>query len=95
MNLIFFVGLGGAAGSISRYLIYLFIVRYLGIIYPIQTLIVNILGSFLIGILIEFVSAKIIKLTKGIQSNMQHITVPATPAPISFLNCARVTSWKI
>jgi CrcB protein len=43
MNIILFVGLGGFLGAISRYLISSYI--------PLGTLTVNILGSFLIGIL--------------------------------------------
>ena len=47
------VGLGGALGAISRYLVYLSATKYLGLEFPYGTLIVNIFGSFLMGVLIE------------------------------------------
>lgn len=46
------VGLGGAIGSILRYLTYLLTAKYYSNSFPLATLIVNILGCFIIGLLI-------------------------------------------
>lgn len=45
------VGLGGFAGSIARYLAYLLIDKRFPSAYPISTLSVNIIGSFVLGII--------------------------------------------
>jgi len=47
MNLILLIGIGGAAGSIARFLLQ----RWLNDSFPIGTLTVNIAGCFIIGIL--------------------------------------------
>lgn len=44
------IGIGGFFGSIGRYLFAHFIYRWFEPTFPISTLIVNILGSFLIGV---------------------------------------------
>lgn len=49
---IILVGLGGAAGSILRYLSGWFASKYFQGSFPISTLVINILGSLLIGIFI-------------------------------------------
>ncbi len=51
MKSLFIIGLGGALGSICRYLVQLTIVRYVAVTFPLGTLIVNITGCFLIGLL--------------------------------------------
>ena len=51
LKTIFFVGLGGAVGSISRYLLSGFISKIYLSNFPIATYVVNIVGCFLIGIL--------------------------------------------
>ncbi len=48
-----FIGLGGAVGSIVRYAIALLTERFFGGTIPLATLIVNLIGSFLIGLLIS------------------------------------------
>ena len=48
---ILLVGLGGAAGSILRYLTYLFTNRYFSGLFPIATFITNVAGCFIIGML--------------------------------------------
>ena len=50
------VGAGGAFGSISRYLVYVATTKYLGVEFPFGTLVVNIVGSFLMGVLIELLA---------------------------------------
>ncbi|MBL42125.1 MAG: fluoride efflux transporter CrcB [Rhodospirillaceae bacterium] len=59
MKAVFLIGLGGASGSILRYFVYLLFSRYFGLIYPMQTLFVNITGCLLMGILIELFNTKI------------------------------------
>lgn len=51
MKEILFVGIGGALGSITRYLTGLMYTQYTSGPYPYATLTVNLIGSFLIGIL--------------------------------------------
>lgn len=46
---IIFVGLGGASGSIFRFLISLFINKHYVMNFPLSTFIINIIGCFLIG----------------------------------------------
>jgi fluoride exporter len=46
----FLVGLGGAIGSMLRYGAGLISIKFLGFTFPWGTLLINILGSFLIGI---------------------------------------------
>jgi CrcB protein len=48
---ILLIGLGGAIGSISRYLLQLFIRKHWAVVFPVGTFAVNILGCFIIGIL--------------------------------------------
>lgn len=50
MNNILFVALGGSIGAVFRYLISIFMVQLFGSAFPFGTLLVNILGSFMMGI---------------------------------------------
>ncbi len=50
MNGVILVAVGGAAGSVLRYLSNGLAVRWLGLDFPYGTLIVNVAGSFLIGL---------------------------------------------
>ena len=52
MKMILMVALGGAIGSSSRYLVGVAATRLFGIGFPWGTLIVNIVGSFLMGVLV-------------------------------------------
>jgi fluoride exporter len=47
---IIIIGIGGALGSISRYLSTMFIHRFLPVSFPYGTFLVNITGCFLIGL---------------------------------------------
>ena len=47
------VAVGGAVGAVSRYSVYLLAARFLGQNFPYGTLIVNVLGSLVMGILTE------------------------------------------
>ena len=59
MKSLLIVGLGGSLGAISRYLISIFMLKVIGTSFPWSTLLVNILGSFLMGALFEVLSQKI------------------------------------
>ena len=50
MTNILFVALGGSIGAVLRYLISLFMIQVFGSSFPFGTLLVNVLGSFLMGI---------------------------------------------
>jgi CrcB protein len=52
------VGCGGFIGAASRYLLSLLINRYNTSTFPVSTLIINILGSFLIGLLVEILAVQ-------------------------------------
>ena len=51
MQALLFVTLGGAIGALGRFGIYQLSIRYLPLYFPFATLIVNVIGSFIIGIL--------------------------------------------
>jgi fluoride exporter len=50
------VGLGGALGSATRYLVGLLALRWLGPEFPYGTLLVNLVGSYAIGVVHEVVA---------------------------------------
>ena len=58
MNMILLVALGGAVGSIARYLMASSLQTATGWNFPIGTVLVNILGCFLIGILYVLLVAR-------------------------------------
>ena len=58
MNVILLVALGGAAGSVARYLMASSIQTATGWVFPLGTVLVNILGCFLIGILYVLLVAR-------------------------------------
>lgn len=47
------VAMGGALGSLARYVVSIYVGRWLGSGFPWATLVINITGSFLIGALVE------------------------------------------
>ena len=51
---IFYIALGGALGAVSRYMTVSAAERFLGHGFPYGTLIVNVLGSVLMGIVVEY-----------------------------------------
>lgn len=59
MNMVFWVAAGGAIGASARYLVGVGAARLLGSGFPWGTLIVNVLGCFLMGILIEAAALKL------------------------------------
>jgi CrcB protein len=58
MNLVFAIALGGASGAVLRHYAIALWVRVLGDGFPYGTLFVNVLGSFLIGFLMELGALK-------------------------------------
>lgn len=58
MNVIFAVAAGGALGATGRFLVGKMMLELMGPGYPWGTLTVNILGSFLIGMLLEVFALK-------------------------------------
>lgn len=52
LRIIILIGLGGGIGSISRYLTTLCVQKYYAGIFPLATLILNMLGCLLIGVLL-------------------------------------------
>lgn len=53
-----FVAIGGALGSVCRYLVGVGAGRLLGTDFPFGTIIVNIAGSFIMGLFIELLAVK-------------------------------------
>lgn len=51
MRLLLLIGAGGFLGSISRYLVHLGVGKLLPVVFPYGTLIINIFGSLLIGVI--------------------------------------------
>jgi CrcB protein len=51
MNNLFFVALGGSIGAVFRYLISILMIQLFGSSFPFGTLVVNIIGSFLMGVI--------------------------------------------
>ncbi len=58
MYQILLVALGGALGSVCRYLVGLGALRLMGLAFPWGTLTVNVAGSFAIGVLAELIIAR-------------------------------------
>lgn len=53
VNVIVAVAVGGAVGAVARYLMMTWVSKLFGLGFPFGTLAVNVLGSFLIGVLVE------------------------------------------
>ena len=53
MKAILAVGAGGALGAMARYLVFVLATRLFGLNFPYGTIIVNVAGSLLLGVLIE------------------------------------------
>jgi fluoride exporter len=56
MRALLFVGIGGGIGSILRYVISVFIGKHIPLVFPLGTLLVNISGCFLIGVLYSMIA---------------------------------------
>ena len=53
MKAILVVGAGGALGAMVRYLVFILATRLFGLNFPYGTIIVNVAGSLILGVLIE------------------------------------------
>ena len=53
MGRLFLISLGGAAGTAARYLLSVGLLRALGPAFPYGTLAVNVIGSFLLGVIMQ------------------------------------------
>jgi len=58
MTNILLAALGGAIGSVLRYLVGVFSVRWFGPSFPWGTLAVNVVGSFIIGLSVEMIARR-------------------------------------
>lgn len=56
---VFWVALGGAIGSAARYTVNVWSGRILGAAFPWHTLVVNIAGCFIMGVLVELMALKL------------------------------------
>ncbi|MGI9075867.1 MAG: fluoride efflux transporter CrcB [Gemmatimonadaceae bacterium] len=55
--MIWYIAVGGAAGSVSRYLLGTFVQQRTGATFPLGTLIINVTGSLLLGFLLRYTFA--------------------------------------
>lgn len=60
MHLIFYIGIFGFIGAISRYLLSGWVYSVMGTRFPYGTLTVNIIGSFLLGFLFKLTTGRVI-----------------------------------
>lgn len=70
MNQIVAIALGGAFGAVMRFMISTGVYQWLGRSFPYGTLVVNVLGSFLIGLLTETLMLQRLALTMEYRSAM-------------------------
>lgn len=60
MESIFFVALGGGAGSVARYLVSIWAAGRLGADFPYGTLIVNVVGCYIIGLFMVLATERMV-----------------------------------
>lgn len=58
LNMVLLAAAGGAIGSMGRYMVGVLATRFLGITFPWGTMIVNILGSFMMGVLVSLLALR-------------------------------------
>ncbi|MBM3518038.1 MAG: fluoride efflux transporter CrcB [Alphaproteobacteria bacterium] len=58
MQVVIAVAVGGALGSLARYFLATWVARWLGSGFPFGTLAVNVLGSFVMGVLVELMALR-------------------------------------
>ena len=59
MGTVIAVAIGGAVGSVLRYLLSKYVQKLVGLEFPVGTLFVNLLGAFLIGIAFSYLVEKL------------------------------------
>lgn len=58
LKMLLFVAMGGSLGAVARYLTIMGVGHTLGTHFPYGTLVVNVLGSFILGALVEVMALK-------------------------------------
>ncbi len=58
LNMLLAVAFGGAAGSVGRYMVVTQVTRLVGHGFPAGTVVVNLVGSFVMGLLIEILAQR-------------------------------------
>lgn len=58
VKMLLFIALGGSMGAVARYLVIVGVGNTLGMHFPYGTLVVNVLGSFVLGMLVEIMALK-------------------------------------
>lgn len=58
MNAVLLVASGGAIGSVARYLVGQWMIRFFGAAFPYGTLTVNVIGGFIMGLFIELLARR-------------------------------------
>jgi fluoride exporter len=53
------IGIAGALGAVSRYLVGRFVAERVGSLFPLGTLFINVLGAFLIGLIFSLTTQKV------------------------------------
>ncbi len=66
LSFIFLVGVAGALGAVSRYLLGRFIAERVSAQFPLGTLIINVTGAFLIGLLFALAGHKVISTSEQV-----------------------------
>jgi CrcB protein len=61
MTNILFIGIGGFLGAVSRYWVAIYIGQRWGRSFPLGTFVINVTGSFLIGLLMTLMTERIIE----------------------------------
>ena len=59
MQMILYVALGGALGAVGRYLVAMQAIRMFGPQLPVGTIVVNVVGSFALGLLVELLALRV------------------------------------
>jgi len=60
VNLIFYIGLGGIAGTLSRYFVQAWLQRPAAGSFPVGTLAINVAGSFVLGFVMRFATGSVV-----------------------------------
>ena len=66
LSFIFLVGVAGAFGAVSRYLLGRFVAERVNAQFPLGTLIINVTGAFLIGLLSALAGHKVISTSEQV-----------------------------
>lgn len=84
----FFVLVGGAFGAVCRFAISSLIKRSISSEFPIATLLINMIGSFLIGLLVAAHSGNLIQLLLGI--GFMVALLPSPPFSLRIYLCFEI-----